>query len=241
MKKTHYTDIIKWLSMLFLLSSMIGCQSVPQHDPAYAAVRPVAIEKVSEGNGSIYQSGYDIRLFEDNRARRVGDILTITLSESTNASKQAATDLSKDNNINVTNPTILGSTPQFNTPRGLIPLASNNTNNLGFSLDSSKEFESEGTSSQSNSLDGSISVTVAEVLPNGYLVIRGEKVLTLNQGHEYVRISGIVRPGDVGPDNSVLSTQVADANITYSGSGAVADTNKIGWLARFFFSSLFPF
>lgn len=241
MKQRNSNYYLKWLAVLLVLLPLVGCQSVPQHDPAYAAVRPVAIEKVHAGNGSIYQSGHDIRLFEDDRARRVGDILTINLTESTNASKQATTELSKENDISVTNPTILGSTPQFNTPRGLIPLVNNTNNNLGFDLSSSKEFDGEGTSSQSNSLNGSISVTVAEVLPNGYLVVRGEKVLSLNQGHEYVRISGIVRPGDVGPNNTVLSTQVADANITYSGSGPVADTNKIGWLARFFFSALFPF
>jgi flagellar L-ring protein precursor FlgH len=213
---------------------------LPERDPAYAAVRPVALPPVQSNNGSIYQAGYDVRLFEDSRARRVGDLLTINLVESTNASKQAATSVSKSTDTSVANPTILGTTPQFNTP-GILPLASNRSNNLGFGLESSNEFEGDGASSQSNTLSGSITVTVAEVLPNGYLVIRGEKVTSLNQGHEYVRLSGIVRPVDIRPDNTVPSTQVADAQITYTGSGAVADSNKIGWLARFFVSALFPF
>jgi len=234
----------KFISRVVLLCvsvlSLAACQSLPERDPAYAAVRPVALPPAQNNNGSIYQAGYDVRLFEDSRARRVGDLLTINLTETTRASKQSATELSKTNETNVTNPTILGSTPQFNTP-GVLPLASNRNNNLGFGLSSSNEFSGDSASSQSNSLSGSITVTVAEVLPNGYLVVRGEKVTSLNQGHEYVRLSGIIRPVDIRPDNTILSTQVADAQITYTGSGSTADTNKIGWLARFFISSLFPF
>jgi len=234
----------KMISRVVLLCvcvmSLAACQSLPERDPAYAAVRPVALPPVQANNGSIYQAGHDIRLFEDSRARRVGDLLTINLVEATNASKQSATELSKSNDTTVANPTILGSTPQFNTP-GVIPLASNSNNNLGFGLSSSNEFSGDSSSSQSNSLSGSITVTVAEVLPNGYMVVRGEKVTSLNQGHEYVRISGIVRPADIRPDNTIPSTQIADAQISYTGSGSTADTNKIGWLARFFISSLFPF
>jgi flagellar L-ring protein FlgH len=84
-------------------------------------------------------------------------------------------------------------------------------------------------------------VTVADVLPNGNLVVRGEKWLTLNQGDEYIQISGIVRPIDIRTDNTVLSGLVADARITYSGKGMVADSNKMGWLSRFFASAIWPF
>jgi len=237
----NFTKLVSRVVLLCVcVMSLAACQSLPERDPAYAAVRPVALPPVQAGNGSIYQAGHDIRLFEDSRARRVGDLLTINLVETTSASKQSATELSKSNDTAVANPTILGSTPQFNTP-GVLPLASNKDNNLGFGLSSSNEFSGDSASSQSNSLTGSITVTVAEVLPNGYMVVRGEKVTSLNQGHEYVRISGIVRPTDIRPDNTVPSTQIADAQITYTGSGATADTNKIGWLARFFISSLFPF
>lgn len=237
----NFTKMISRVVLLCVcVMSLAACQSLPERDPAYAAVRPVALPPVHAGNGSIYQAGHDIRLFEDSRARRVGDLLTINLVETTSASKQSATELSKSNDTSVANPTILGTTPQFNTP-GILPLASNQNNNLGFGLSSDNEFSGDSSSSQSNSLTGSITVTVAEVLPNGYMVIRGEKVTSLNQGHEYVRISGIVRPTDIRPDNTVPSTQIADAQITYTGSGSTADTNKIGWLARFFISSLFPF
>lgn len=238
------TFMAKLFSRVVLLCvcvmSLVACQSLPERSPEYAAVRPVALPPLQTRDGAIYHAGYDVRLFEDARARRVGDILTVNLVENTSGSKSATTSISKSTDTTISNPTILGTTPLFNTP-SILPLASKRNNNLNFGLDSSNEFEGDGSSSQSNSLSGSLSVTVAEVLPNGYLVIRGEKVVSLNQGHEYVRLSGIVRPVDIRPDNTVLSTQVADARIEYSGSGAVADSNKIGWLARFFISSLFPF
>ncbi len=112
---------------------------------------------------------------------------------------------------------------------------------LGASATSSDGFAGKGDSSQSNSLSGDISVTVAQVLPNGNLIVRGEKSLKLNQGKEFVQISGIVRPVDILSDNTVLSTQLADAHIAYSGQGAVNDSNTMGWMARFFNSGYWPF
>jgi len=217
-----------------------GCISNVHRDPAFAAVRPVAVAPPDNNNGAIYQAGYDLSLFGDRRARRVGDLLTVILSESTSASKQAKTELDKTNDTTITAPNLLGSAVQFNAP-GVIPLASNSDNTLSATLSSDTAFDGEGKVSQSNNLTGNITVTVAEVLPNGNLVIRGEKFLTLNQGDEFVRISGIVRPTDISSSNTVLSSQVADAQIAYSGEGAVADTNVIGWLSRFFISTLFPF
>ncbi len=102
-------------------------------------------------------------------------------------------------------------------------------------------FDGASDSSQSNRLDGSITVTVAERLPNGNLLVRGEKRITINQGEEFIRVQGIVRPVDIGPANSVASTKVADARITYSGRGTLADSNRPGWLSRFFNSPWFPF
>jgi flagellar L-ring protein precursor FlgH len=92
-----------------------------------------------------------------------------------------------------------------------------------------------------NSLSGNITVTIHQVMPNGTMLVRGEKWLTLNQGDEYIRVSGLVRPQDIGPDNSIESTRLADARITYSGTGATHDANVMGWLARFFISPLWPF
>ena len=101
-------------------------------------------------------------------------------------------------------------------------------------LENETEFDGEGASSQSNRLQGDITVTVAQRLPNGNLLVRGQKWIAINQGKEYVRIQGIVRPIDIDPDNSISSLKVADARISYGGTGALADANRPGLLSRFF-------
>ncbi len=229
------------LLALVLLGALGGCQSTgPKRDAEYAPLRPVMPPPSPSGNGSIYQAGYEMIWFEDIVARRVGDVLTVTLVENTQANKSATTSTAKSSDVSMANPTIFGSTPQFNTP-GIIPLASNRNNTLDFGLSSSSDFSGDGSSSQSNALSGNITVTVIEVLPNRYLYVRGEKRIGINQGYEYVRLSGIVRPQDITPQNTVLSTRIADPTISYAGEGALADANSMGWLTRFFNSPLSPF
>jgi len=174
------------------------------------------------------------------KARRVGDIITVVLQESTSASKSATATTDKTQETVIASPTIFGASPTFNLP-GLIPLDSNRNNTLAANLNSSNAFEGTGDATQSNSLTGNITVTIADVLPNGNLVIRGEKWLTLNKGEEFIQISGIVRPQDISTFNTVLSTQIGDARITYSGKGFLADANEMGWLAKFFNSPIWPF
>lgn len=207
-----------------------GCMATqPTRDPSYMPPRPVMPQQTHVNNGAIYQTGFGVRLFEDQRARRVGDILTIVLQETTQASKSASLETGRDNNIDIGAPTLLGG-----------GVTNNGDDILAANLDSSQDFDGEGTSEQSNSLTGRITVTVTDVLPNGYLMVRGEKVLTLNRGDEFIRFSGIVRPLDIRTDNSVLSTQVADAQIIYSGNGEVAEASRHGWLSRFFLA-FWPF
>ena len=214
------------LSALFL----IGCDTVPKRDMDFSPVQPADLRPPPANNGAIYQSGYDMRLFEDHAARRVGDVLTVTLNERTNAKKKADLGTSKNTNVSVTAPNILGVNPAMV---------------LGQSLETeiahSTTFEGQGDAQQSNQLTGDISVTVVEVLPNGNLRVRGEKRVALNDGSEYVRLSGIVRPIDIDVANVISSSKVADATIMYTGDGAVADSNKMGWIARFFNSPIFPF
>lgn len=229
------------VTLAALSAVLAGCNSTPRRDPAYSATYPVAFQQpVQARTGSIYQAGYDITFFEDIKARRVGDILTIQLTESTNASKTSSTDFDREQTSTITNPTILGATPQFGLP-GLLPLSQTDNNTLESSLGTTHEFGGAADSEQSNSLTGDISVTISDVLPNGNLVVRGEKRLNLNQGNEYVKISGIVRPQDITTENTVPSTRVADATIVYSADGAAADANRAGWLSRFFMSAAFPF
>ncbi len=233
----------RFASLLALLLATLvlgGCNTPPKRDPAYAPVRPPIPLSSPVDSGAIFHAGYETSWFEDLRARRVGDMITVKLVEKMKADKQANTDVKKDNSTEITNPTILGSQPQFNAP-GFIPLVSNTDNNLAFSTKSNSTFKGDGKSAQSNLLEGDITVTVIDVLPNGYLMVRGEKRIGINQGNEYIRLSGTVRPADVDSTNTVLSTRLADPTIVYVGDGALADANKMGWLARFFISALFPF
>ena len=174
-------------------------------------------------SGAIYQPARGLSLFDDVKARRVGDTVTIRLAERTQASKSASTDARKDSSIDTGVPIIVG--------KGI---TRNGKDILNNEWETEQDFAGKGSSSQSNSLSGNITVTVAEVYPNGNLLVRGEKWLTLNQGEEFVQISGIVRPVDIGSDNSVESYKVADARITYSGQGTLADANRPGLLTRFF-------
>lgn len=203
-----------------------GCADVlgvqPGHYPPAVSLQP-AVVRSPVTNGAIYQASTANALFDDLKARHVGDTLTIRLSESTQASKSASTGAAKDTTIDTGFPVLLGTSPTFN-----------GKSLLNNSVTSKQDFQGKGSSSQSNSLSGNITVTVAEVLPNGNLLVRGEKWLALNQGEEFVQISGIVRTADIATDNSVPSSRIADARITYGGNGAVSDSNRPGFLTRVF-------
>jgi flagellar L-ring protein FlgH len=217
-----------------------GCAGTPQRMFAKPEIEQITYTApVREDNGSIYQRSFNNPLFEDIKAKRVGDIVTIVLDEQTDASKSASTSTDKTNALDIENPTVLGSPVSFGT-KGDMPLAGRDLT-LGASVNSSKSFSGEGDSTQSNELSGSVTATVVEVLPNGYLRIQGEKMISINQGDEFIRITGIIRPMDIRTDNSVLSTQVANAKIAYGGKGVVADSNEMGWLARFFNGKWWPF
>ncbi|MEQ8662141.1 MAG: flagellar basal body L-ring protein FlgH [Gammaproteobacteria bacterium] len=222
---------------------LAGCNSTPRRDPEFAAAYPVADvppQARQAASGAIYQAGYDLAFFEDLKARRVGDILTIRLAEANNAQKSADSTIDRQSGTTIENPTILGSAPQFNLPK-LLPLASTRDNTLETNLSAQHGFEGAADAQLSNRLTGDITVTVADVLPNGNLYVRGEKRMNINDGNEYIKIAGIVRPVDIATDNSVPSTKVADATIVYNGDGAGADVNRPGWLTRFFVSIASPF
>jgi flagellar L-ring protein precursor FlgH len=181
-------------------------------------------------NGAIYQSGREVVLFENPAARHVGDLVTIVLNESTAAQKSSSTNTSKSTTDTLPGMTILG---KALTVHG-VPILSNN-------IADAAKFAGEGDSAQSNSLQGFITVTVQKVLPNGNLYVKGEKQIAINQGSEFVRVTGVIRPIDLAPDNSIPSSKVANAKIAYGGKGALADANAQGWLSRFFNSPWTPF
>jgi len=223
-------NLLKIILVSLMVSILVGCETLPKRDPAFSPVQASDLRVPQQANGAIYQAGYDMRLFEDNTARRVGDILTVLLDENTQAKKKVDLDASKDNSISATAPMLGGMDPSM-----IFGM------DLSAELASSYGFEGEGEANQSNSLTGSISVTVVEVLPNGNLKIRGEKRVTLNDGSEFIRLSGIVRSIDIDASNVISSSQVADATIMYTGDGALADSSRMGWFSKFFFSPVFPF
>lgn len=228
--------LILVLSMLGL-AALAGCVSPPPKadDPYYAPVLPRTPLPAAQNNGSIYQAGFETNLFDDRKAYRVGDIITITLNERTQARKSAGSQIDKDSSANIGLTSLFGGAVSAANP------FSDNKLSLGAEYGATRETEGNSQADQSNSLSGSITVTVAEVLPNGILAVRGEKWMTLNTGDELVRIAGLVRSDDIATDNTVPSTRIADARITYSGTGTFADASQPGWLDRFFISPLWPF
>ncbi|HXC79396.1 MAG TPA: flagellar basal body L-ring protein FlgH [Candidatus Acidoferrum sp.] len=181
-------------------------------------------------NGAIYQVGRDVALFENPIARHIGDVVTIVLSEATAAQKSATTSTSKATTDTMPGVSLFGS-----------PVTIHGASVLSGSVNDASKFDGAGNSAQSNSLTGFITATVARVLPNGNLYVKGEKKIWINQGQENVMLSGVIRAIDVAPDNSVPSSRVANARITYGGKGAIADANAAGWLSRFFNSPWTPF
>lgn len=235
--------ILLQLAAALVLSACASSNRQPiPDDPFYAPVVPRMPMPAAQNNGAIYQASFESNYFTDRKAFRVGDIITITLNERTQASKNASSQIQKSSEIEMGAPSIFGMniTPR-NPLSGVRELGMTNDNlSLEASMGSDRSASGSGQAGQSNSLTGSITVTIAEVLPNGVLVVRGEKWLTLNTGDELIRISGLVRSDDISTDNTVSSTRIADARITYSGTGAFANASKPGWLSRFFMSPNWP-
>ncbi len=207
---------------------MLGACAAPRTNPAWAPTMPLAENAPPPADGAIFHAGQGMELFADPRAHRVGDILTIVLAENMQASKKATTSTSKKDSVDLGAGTLWGKAFPLNGGKVA-------------SLSGDRGFDGEGSSAQSNQLSGQITVTVARRLANGNLVVRGQKWVVINQGSELVRVSGIVRPEDISPDNTVLSTRVANARISYTGRGALADANHQGWLSRLFNSPWWPF
>ncbi|MRI33927.1 flagellar basal body L-ring protein FlgH [Endozoicomonas sp. OPT23] len=204
---------------------LAGCSGVPlqKKDSADWAPPPLPEPEARQAiDGSLYNPVYANNLFADRMAYQVGDILTVKLDEKTRSSKSAGTSLKKDNKFELPIPKLWGTVGKESK------------------IDLKRDFNGKGSSSQENMLSGSITVSVVKVLANGALVVRGEKGIRLNQGDEFIRISGILRPEDITPDNTVSSQRLANARISYSGEGSVAEVNAQGWLSRAFNHPLFP-
>lgn len=180
-----------------------------------------------EANGAIFQSASYRPLFEDVKARMVGDVLTITISENTSATKAAGASGSKAGSAAFAAPSIFG-------------VPSSTTAKASLSTTASSKFDEKGAETASNSFSGTIAATVIEVLPNGNLLVSGEKQIAFNKGAEYVRFSGVVNPRTITAANQVSSTQVAEARFEYRSTSHIDMAEASSMLTRFFLSVL-PF
>lgn len=206
-----------------LLSCVISPPVLPD-DPQYAPVIAPPPAPLITHNGSLFRPTASLNLFSDRVARNIGDILTVILQENTSSNKSNSIGINKESDVTVPGAgLILGKDFDYGT-----------------SLSSGSDFKGGGNAAQSNNLSGNIAVSIVDIWPNGTLVIRGEKWLTLNKGKEFIRVNGLVRPDDISPKNTVMSTKVANARITYSGTGQMASSQRMGWITRFFNSSLWP-
>lgn len=210
-----------------------ACATAPQHLSS-GSLKPLPIPAEPESmnahtpNGAIWQPGTNVSLFEDSRAHRVGDLITVLIQENANATKSTNTTVNKSDDVSA------GLSSFFGKPftvGGYSP---------SMGLTSSTKFGGNGATSQSNTFTTTLQATVLQVMSNGNMQISGQKEVMLNGGHEYIRVAGVVRAADVSPQNTVLSTQIANARVEYSGTGDVYAAAKVPWLASFFLS-LWPF
>jgi len=226
---------MKYLSIIALLLVFLsGCATVQRakilpDDPDFAPILPEEEAVSIIPTGSLFNTHYVNNIYSDSKARRVGDIISVLLQESTQAKKNSKTELKKENNNTLQPITGLGGTP-----------VTYNGNSIQFGFDQKSNFKGDSKADQGNSLSGNISVHVLKVLPNGNLIIRGEKWMTLNNGDEYIRLTGVIRSLDISANNTIVSTKIANARIQYSGTGSFADIQQQGWLLKFFNGSWWP-
>lgn len=214
------------LSLVTLSLCLGGCQTGrPAGFEAALPPAPAAAAAPRTSDGAIFQaaSGY-APLYYGTRAGQVGDIVTVSLVERTQTSKSAAGKTDRSGDVSIT--------PSAAGPLAIDPAA--------LKISAGGSFKGQGNASQASSLQGDITVTIAQLRPNGTAFIRGEKLMTFSQGDEWIQLTGIIRLSDIDADNRIASTRVADAKISYSGSGAIQKSGRPGWLSRFF-TAVSPF
>jgi flagellar L-ring protein FlgH len=216
---------------ILLVAVLSGCgmTRASRRPPApIAVVKPVPPESLAPKKGSIWQSTDRNTLFLDNKARNIGDIITVKISEKSSADKDATTTL-KRKNINALT---MGGLENF--AGGILGAANQATLKAGsITPETSNDFTGTGNTTRESTLLATVSCLVTEVLANGNLRIEGRRDITINHENQFILLSGIVRPEDITPENTVTSAQIADARIDYSGDGDIDDQQRPSWLNRF--------
>jgi len=224
--------------VLLLSAAITGCSAPPRmSDAEFKPVLSIPQDAVPLVTGSIYNGGRNDNWFGRKKDYRVGDIITVILNEQTQANRVTNTTASRETENDVAE----GLVPKLPNALGRSVRGSASTLIDGLKLDGSTiSSESTGSAAQRASLSGSVAVTVTQVLPNGNLVVRGEKQLDLSEGGETIRVAGIVRSDDVAPNGTVFSRRLANAQISYTGSGDLASANKVPWGTGLLFK-IWPF
>jgi len=221
--------LVVLISQISACSNTVELSKALPNDPDFAPILPEPEEDAIIPTGSLFKENYVNNIYSDSKAHRIGDIISVILSESTQANKNAKTELKKENS-SVLDPVVgLAGAP-----------VTLNGQAIQFGINQNSKFKGDAKADQGNSLSGDISVHVLRVLPNGNLMIRGEKWITLNNGDEYIRLTGVIRAKDINSNNTILSTKIANARIQYAGTGSFADVNEQGWLTKFFNSGWWP-
>jgi flagellar L-ring protein precursor FlgH len=199
-----------------------GCTVLPPqplaHTPEFAPVYPVQTERTRQATGGIYVSRVSDNWFGRSRNFQVGDVITVMLNEATQAARTQNNNVSRDSSNDVMPGGLLASAAKMGGLLGAPKLDGGKTSSTGV-----------GTADQKASLTGAVSVTVVDVLPNGNLVLRGEKQLALSEGTEVIQVAGVIRPEDISPNNMVQSRRLVNAQITYRGTGDLAAATRAGW------------
>ena len=237
MTTQHVPLRLHTIAVAALVALLCGCQSLNQTlsdklnprppvdlaSPIYAAPQAVPVAVVN--NGAIFQAGQYRPLFEDHRARLVGDSLTVQIVEKISASQKSTSSINKGGKLDA-------------KLTALPLLSANSFARASATGSAANSFDGKGSTESSNDFSGTITATVTEVLANGHLMVAGEKQIGVNHNVDVLRFSGQVDPRAIQPGNSVLSAQIANVRIEQRGRGAQADAQGIGWLGRFFLNVL---
>lgn len=198
---------------------MSGCSPMLTPVDHYPASLPIDMPPPPKTNGTIFQAGYEKRLYQDQVAYRIGDVLTVKLEEATTGEYKANNKTSKTAQLSYPTPQIFGITP---------------LNYLTVDTNTDQEFNGKGNSDQSGKLTGTVTVTVTRLLSNNNMLVQGESWVTINQGQEYVQISGMVRPEDISANNVVSSQRIANAKITFGARGQAGYATNGGLATKLF-------
>lgn len=217
--------LVTWIAAAAVTGCVSTTPGTAVHQPM--SVRPESKDVAAQGNGAIFNVASSRPLFEDRRARFVGDTLTINIVEKTQASKKSDTKAERSQSLDVSVPTVVN-----------LPFKGVQGMTLG--VESGNKFGGTGSNTSSNDFISTITVTVIDVYPNGNLLVSGEKQLGLKDGEEFIRFSGVVNPNTITGANTVQSTQVADARMEFKANGSLDSANTPGWLTRIFLNVL-PF